>query len=109
MSALSLQVESTLTDRYQTTVPTSVRKTLRLNKRDRIQYIIQPDNNVLMVKAEQHDSDPVVEKYLSFLANDISNNPHHLKSISSELVERIQSLVSDVEIDLDAPLSDEDD
>ncbi|MFM6063282.1 MAG: type II toxin-antitoxin system PrlF family antitoxin, partial [Microcystis panniformis] len=35
--------ESTLTDRYQTTIPDSVRKVLGLNKRDKICYNIQPD------------------------------------------------------------------
>ena len=35
MSA-GLEVESTLTDRYQTTVPQTVRRALRLGKRDKI-------------------------------------------------------------------------
>lgn len=108
MSALNLQCESTLTDRYQTTVPTTVRETLRLNKRDKIQYIIQPDNNVLMFKGEQTESDPVLGQFLDFLANDISKNPHHVKAISADLVRHIQSLVSEVDVDLDAPLSDKD-
>lgn len=35
--------ESTLTDRYQTTLPDPVRKVLGLSKRDKIQYTIQPN------------------------------------------------------------------
>lgn len=42
--------ESTLTDRYQTTVPESVRKALGLNKRDKICYTIQSDGRVLKSK-----------------------------------------------------------
>ncbi|MEY2976080.1 MAG: HtaR suppressor protein, partial [Cyanobacteriota bacterium] len=38
--------ESTLTDRYQTTIPDPVRKALGLNKRDKICYTIQPDGKV---------------------------------------------------------------
>jgi antitoxin PrlF len=38
----SLDVESTLTDRYQTTVPETVRRALRLGKRDKIRYSIRP-------------------------------------------------------------------
>ena len=38
-----LQAESSLTDRYQTTVPDLVRKTLGLNKRDKIAYTINSD------------------------------------------------------------------
>ena len=34
----TLEVESTLTDRYQTTVPEMVRRSLRLGKRDRVHY-----------------------------------------------------------------------
>ena len=39
----TMQVESTLTDRYQTTVPDTVRRALRLGKRDKISYTIRPD------------------------------------------------------------------
>ena len=37
---VNLEVESTLTDRYQTTVPETVRRALRLGKRDKIHYSI---------------------------------------------------------------------
>jgi len=107
MSALNLQVESTLTDRYQTTVPTTVREALRLNKRDKIQYAIQ-DNNVFMFKAEQIEDDPVLGQFLDFLASDISNNPHRLNTISADMLSHLQSLVSEDDIDLDAPISDGD-
>jgi antitoxin PrlF len=38
----TLEAESTLTDRYQTTVPETVRRALRLRKRDKIQYVSHP-------------------------------------------------------------------
>ncbi|MBE9200389.1 MULTISPECIES: type II toxin-antitoxin system PrlF family antitoxin [unclassified Nodularia (in: cyanobacteria)] len=100
--------ESTLTDRYQTTVPDAVRKVLGLKKRDKICYTIQSDGQVVISRAEQMESDPVLGKFLNFLARDMENNPQHLKAISSDLVNRVQSLVSEVDVDLDAPLSDED-
>lgn len=34
----ALVVESTPTDRYQTTVPATVRRALKVDKRDRIRY-----------------------------------------------------------------------
>jgi antitoxin PrlF len=43
------------------------------------------------------------------LANDIQNNPQHLKVVTPELVSRIQNLIGDIDIDLDAPLDDEED
>jgi len=101
-------LESTLTDRYQTTVPTAVRQALGLNKRDKIRYIIHPDGEVTIARADQNDNDPILAKFLNFLAEDMEKKPGNIKGINSDLVNHIQSLVSEVEIDLDAPLSDED-
>jgi antitoxin PrlF len=98
--------ESTLTDRYQTTVPDSVRKALGLNKRDKIRYTIQPGGTVLMARAEARD--PVVEEFLDFLAKDLEKNPDRIQTISPKLLSHVRSLISNVEIDLDAPLSAED-
>ncbi len=108
MAAPDLHSESTLTDRYQTTVPDTVRKALGLNKRDKIRYTIQPNGQVLLSRVEQPEDDPVLEQFLSFLARDLKKNPQRLQAISSDLVNRVQSLVAEVDLDLDAPLSDED-
>ncbi len=107
MSSTLLVTESTLTDRYQTTVPDSVRKALRLQKREKIRYTIQSDGNVLLSRADHGEEDPALGHFLNFLANDIKHNPQHVQALSPELVTRIQSLVADVEVDLDAPLDDE--
>jgi antitoxin PrlF len=45
---------------------------------------------------------------LLFLANEIKNNPAHIQMISSALFDRAKNLTRDVEIGLDAPLSDKD-
>ncbi|GCL38448.1 MAG: type II toxin-antitoxin system PrlF family antitoxin [Sphaerospermopsis sp.] len=100
--------ESTLTDRYQTTIPEPVRKALGLGKRDKIRYVIQPDGKVIISRVDQKEEDPTLGEFLNFIAQDIQKNPQHLQLIKPELVTRIQSLVADVEIDLDTPLSDED-
>ena len=102
--------ESTLTDRYQTTVPDPVRKALRLNKKEKIRYTIQPDGSVLLSRADHSESDPILTSFLSFLANDMQKNPQHLASVDPDLVSRIQKLVGsvDVDVDLEAPLNDED-
>lgn len=100
--------ESTLTDRYQTTVPDAVRKALHLSKREKIRYTIQPDGNVLLSRADINDQDPVLGSFLSFLANDIQQHPERLKAATPELVSRIQGLVGGIDVDLDAPLDDED-
>lgn len=100
--------ESTLTDRYQTTVPDPVRKVLGLNKRDRIAYTIETDGRVTISRVEDANNDPLLGQFLAFLATDIQQHPQHLQQVSADLVDRIRSLVVNVDLDLDAPLAAED-
>jgi antitoxin PrlF len=105
----SLEAESTLTDRYQTTVPETVRRALRLGKRDKIHYTIRPDGEVVLTRADQSEGpDPALGAFLGFLAQDITEHPERLRSVDSGLVQRIQSLVGGVEVDLDTALSADD-
>lgn len=107
--AHALTLESTLTDRYQTTVPNAVRHALKLGKRDKISYLIQPDGAVILKRAVVEDvTDPVLGHFLEFLAQDIANHPDHLKSMDAGLKKRIKVLVKNVAVDLDAPLTAED-
>ena len=105
----TLQVESTLTDRYQTTVPETVRRALRLGKRDKIRYTIRPDGEVVLTRAIASDgNDPALAPFLGFLARDLAEHPERLQAVDAGLAQRIQGLVGDVEVDLDAPLSADD-
>jgi antitoxin PrlF len=105
----TLEVDSTLTDRYQTTVPEPVRRALKLGKRDKIHYAIRPDGAVLLTRAAPGEGeDPVLEQFLGFLAQDLTCHPERVQSIDAALVRRIQSLVGAAQIDLDAPLSADD-
>lgn len=108
MARTLLVSESTLTDRYQTTVPDAVRKALHLSKREKIRYTIQSNGNVLLSRADQDEADPALGSFLTFLARDIQQNPQRLQAVTPELVSRIQNLVGKVELDLDALLDDED-
>lgn len=61
---------------------------------------------MLITRAEINEkSDPALEPFLSFMANDIANHPERLQAVDPAFVERVQSLVAGVEINLDAPLS----
>ncbi|MFG1496092.1 type II toxin-antitoxin system PrlF family antitoxin [Saccharospirillum sp. HFRX-1] len=104
----SLEVESTLTDRFQTTVPSSVREALKLKKRDKIHYKLLPDGRVVLTKAVEEANDPVLGQFLHFLAQDMAAHPERIQAVNTGLVERIQVLVGDVNVDLDEPLSDDD-
>jgi antitoxin PrlF len=101
----TLEAESTLTDRYQTTVPETVRRTLGLGKRDKIHYTISASGEVVLTRAEPAtDDDPVLGAFLGFLARDIAAHPERLQAIDSGFVRRLQALTAGIEIDLDAPL-----
>ena len=105
----TFEVESTLTDRFQTTVPETVRRALRLDKRDKIHYSIRPGGEVVLTRAAASEGDdPVLGQFLGFLAQDIASHPERLQAIDAGFVQRLQSLVGGVKVDLDAVLSADD-
>lgn len=99
---------SKLTDRYQTTVPTGVRRQLNLNKGDRITYQVEENGRVYIEAARDADSDQAMDAFLGFLEADIAAHPERVQSFDGALFGRMQALVGDVDIDLDAPLSPDD-
>ena len=105
----TLEVESTLTERYQTTVPETVRRALRLGKRDKIHYSIQPSGKVVLTKVlTAQSNDPALGAFLRFLAQNMTRSPEHLQAFDAGLVQRIQSLTAGVAVDFDAALSADD-
>ena len=99
----TLELESTLTDRYQTTVPDGVRRALKLGKRDRIRYLVQSDGSVVLQRAAETD-DPVLGSFLDFLARDIATHPRQVRTIDAGLAKRMRTLAKGVEVDLGAAL-----
>jgi antitoxin PrlF len=99
--------ESTLTDRYQTTVPAPVRKFLGLSKNDKICYTLQADGTVAISRATKVENDPALQPFLDFIAQDIQNNPQNLHPITADLVNRVRSLIAGVDVDLNESLDDE--
>ncbi len=105
----TLKTESTLTDRYQTTVPETVRRALHLGKRDKILYTIRPNGEVVLTHAGSVEKDdPLLGQFLTFLASDIANHPDNLYAVNTNLVQHIQSLTSGVKVILDEALQDAD-
>lgn len=100
-------IESTLTDRYQTTVPDPVRRALKLGKRDKIRYIVRGGEVVITRATAEEEDDPVVGKFLQFLARDMERHPDRIRPVSASLVKRARALTRGVKIDLNAPLEDE--
>ena len=105
----TLEVESTLTDRYQTTVPETVRRALKLTKRDKIHYTIRAGGEVVLTRAALEDTDdPVLGHFLGFLAQDLAQHPERMQVVGASLHRHIESLVGGMEVDLDAPLAKDD-
>ncbi|MEL6352945.1 MAG: type II toxin-antitoxin system PrlF family antitoxin [Cyanobacteria bacterium J06627_28] len=109
MSSSVLKAESTLTDRYQTTIPQNVRKALNLSKRDKISYTLRADGVVIISRVEPEDeADAVMSKFLAFLDNDIAENPQTIKPLTSDVRAQTSSLLEGVEYNIGGPLIDED-
>lgn len=106
MAALTHDV-SKLTDRYQTTVPSGVRKHLRLGKGDQIRYFTEASGRVY-IEAVHDAPDPALSAFLDLLEADIQARPERLAAFDGALRDRLKGLVGDVEVDLDAPLSADD-
>jgi len=103
-----IAAESTLTDRYQTTVPDAVRRALNLGKRDKLRYTVQPDGHVLLTRAADTDIDPALDAFLGFLAKDMTQHPERLQGLDKALLQHVEVLTAGVTVDLDAPLSADD-
>lgn len=101
-----LRAESTLTDRYQTTVPEPVRRALNLGKRDRIRYEVRASGEVVLSRVPSHE-DPALAPFLALLERDVASHPERLLPVAATL-KRLEDLVDGVEIDLDQPLGADD-
>jgi antitoxin PrlF len=98
-------IASTLTDRYQTTIPETVRNSLGLQKRDKLHYQIMPDGTVLLSRAHTaHEDDPALAGFLALLENDLQNRPAVVRPLGAEQRARVRGLIGDADVDLDAKL-----
>ncbi len=98
---------SKLTDRYQTTVPSGVRRQLKLGKGDRIRYCIEANGRVYIEPLREAGNDPALGAFLDLLEADIAAHPERLQAFDGALHDRLEALVGEVEVELDAPLSSE--
>lgn len=99
----TFELESSLTDRYQTTVPEGVRRALKLGKRDRIRYLVQSNGSVVLQRADD-TADPVLGAFLDFLARDIATHPQHVRAIDAGLARRMRAMVKNINVNLEAAL-----
>ncbi|QEI06919.1 AbrB family transcriptional regulator [Pigmentiphaga aceris] len=101
MAAL-LKEESTITAKGQTTVPKAVRQALGVDYGGRIAFFVDDAHRVYIEKAPEEVSDPVVDRFLEFLARDMSEHPGtSVVPLPDALRTRMATLVGDMSIDLD--------
>jgi antitoxin PrlF len=98
-------IESVITAKSQTTLPSGVRKALGVGPGDRLAYVVEGDRAVIMkAKPTATDEDPVVDAFLAFLEHDMVAHPDRLAGLTTELIESARALTDGVEADLDAPI-----
>jgi len=105
--AAILEKQSTLTERYQTTIPSEVRQALKLRRSDKISFSILSNGVVTLARStgKRKQGDPALGAFLRFLAKDLTNRPQQIRGLDKSLVTRIHSLTRAVKIDLNAPLT----
>ena len=95
------RLESTLTARLQTTVPSGVRKALGVGPGDRVEYIIHGEQAVIRKAAASDVADPAIGAFLTLLARDLGNVPTRVGSIPTALLKRMRAMTAAVRIDHD--------
>jgi antitoxin PrlF len=104
MAAL-LKEESTITAKGQTTVPKAVRQALGVDYGGRIAFLVDDQHRVYVEKAAEEAGDPVVDRFLEFLAQDMTKHPGtSVIPLSSALRDRIVALTGNMDVDLDADI-----
>lgn len=101
-----LKEESTITTKGQTTVPKSVRQALGVDYGDRIAFVVDDQRRVYVQKAGiEEASDPVIDRFLEFLAKDMANRPDKsVVAFPAELLDRAAALTEGMTVDLDAEI-----
>ena len=81
-------LQSSLTDRYQTTVPARIRKALGLGKRDKLEWFIDESGEVRVGKKQPEEhTDPILDSWLDFLEKDILEHPERLIPLDAKWYE----------------------
>ena len=108
MAAISEEL-SKITSRYQTTVPSGVRKQLKLGKGDQIRYRTEPSGRIYIEPVRASEDDPGLHAFVDLIDADISRaHPERLQAFDGGLYDRLKALVGEVAVDLDKPLSPDD-
>jgi len=103
------EIEATITERGQTTVPAPIRKMLAVKKTGRVVFRGMPDGRVEIARKEESEvhTDPVISEFLGFLEQDMkARGKEAIRPVPKSFLDDYHEL-SRLDIDLDAPLTDD--
>lgn len=95
-----VEERSKITAKGQTTVPKAVRQALGVGQGDEIVFVVD-DRGVSVRRVEAEETDPVIEGFLAFLAQDMKRNPQNIKAFPPDLAGRMAALTEGVPVDPD--------
>ena len=98
-----VEERSRITTKGQTTVPKAVRQALGVEAGDEIAFRID-EGGVTLRRAGTSESDPVLERFLAFLAQDMVGRPDALQAFPAALASRIEDLVGSMQGEPDEPI-----
>lgn len=98
-----IEERSTITAKGQTTVPKAVRQVLGVKEGDEISFRVEGQRVTVVPVGTTHE-DPVVGKFLSFLAKDIEQRPEAVVPLSKDFASRMKKLVKGTKVDLNEPI-----
>lgn len=102
-----IELEATVTERGQTTVPAAVRKALGLAKAGRIRFVIGDGGAVSVLPAGPPATDAALEPFIALLASDLRDRPEAILPLDAGLLARAEALTAGMSVDLDAPIGDD--
>jgi antitoxin PrlF len=108
-----LEAEANLTAQNQITIPAPIRKALKLRAgKSRVKFrVISEEGKVVVVLVgppATRKEDRALRPFLNLLTKDIKENPQRIRPFPVDLLNRGRSVVENVEVDLNGPLTGED-
>ncbi|GJE60083.1 type II toxin-antitoxin system PrlF family antitoxin [Methylobacterium trifolii] len=100
MAATLVRERSRITAKGQTTVPKAVRQALGVSYGGEITYVVDEGGRVSLLGTDD-EADPVIDGFLTFLAQDMTRNPSRITAFPAGLAERMAALTTGMTVDLD--------
>lgn len=96
-----VEERSKITSKGQTTVPKAVRQALGVSSGDEIAFVVDDQQGVSVRRVDADGADPVIDRFLGFLARDMAVNPRNIVAFPEALAQRMAELTDRIDVDLD--------